>query len=83
MNDVIYRAREIREDNILQLRPVTQKVILPLEGVELDLQTSLYCRLEDLANDEAKLEKQLHLIRMRKATIQLQIDEINERRVRL
>jgi hypothetical protein len=69
-------------NNIRYLRPVTDRVMMPLEGMALELQTSLYSRLEDLANDEAKLEKDLRLLRIRKAAIQLQIDEINERRVK-
>lgn len=72
----------LRIDNIRQLRPITQKVLMPLQGEVLHEYAHLMGALEDLKNEEREHEKKLQLIRFRMDALWLRVDHINEERVK-
>jgi hypothetical protein len=84
MNDINCEGLRIRRENItyLRTRPVTEKVVRPLEGTDLDQYTALLARIEDLAVDELKLQRQLKLVQTRKQELWIRVDAINDKRVK-
>jgi hypothetical protein len=71
-----------RLDNIRPLRPITQKVLMPLRGEALDEYVRLMAALEVLADEQSELEKKLKLVRFRKDALWLKVHHINEARVK-
>jgi hypothetical protein len=72
----------LHRDNIVALRPVTQKVLMPLQGAALDEYARLMGALEDLKTEERDIEKKLALTRFRMEALWLRVNRINEARVK-
>lgn len=82
MNPVDYDAAAIRLDNVRLLRPITQRVMQPLEAQALDEYTALITKFEDAAHEEEKLQKQLRLLRAQKDALWIRIQAIHDGRTK-